>query len=393
MKNSAKNLGQIASIFQFFGLQYFAVQDLFNDENKSKTKMSKSKIINFLSFFIQLAIGLAMIYRFFLFIEETKPKLLSETNNLTKFRAFINCQVFAVLILIKFVNNIMSKVQEKYLKKFYLNCLEVQDKFDLNFNQKINFSKLRNLCILKCLVVMITLLLSLMLSLSKSYNFISKIIDCAVILTYFTVIIKYTFLADLTLEFNKKLENFVKKCVDNSILFENGDCQNENFPLKWKKSPTKIQQLRFIYSIIKENSILVNKISNLSNSLIFIIILLSSTSHGHGVLLGIVEGKFKSSVFVEDLCTTFFSLGMFFYLCNSCQTSENINEKLIFELNRLYSRHVKILNTKDRYLINELIRNVKSDPIEFTLSGFYTINLKLFASVSKKNIEKLTDFN
>lgn len=381
MNKSVKILSQIAIIFQFFGMQFFSVGNLFPKRNVSK----KSKLFSSVNFLIHLLILFIMLYRVEDIIKTHASEIQSNKNhhiNMKIFRGVMAILTFTLLIVLKLSETIGSKIKEDMLIKFYVNCLEIQQKFETNFQQNVSFLRFRNLMFLKFFLLLAAFIASLSKSFTFSNTFVFLVVDIMAVMTYFSFIFKFGSLVEFANNLYSNLIDVVDKCVEDPKLLENSEIPNEYFQLKWKKSATKIQKLRSIYSTVKENSSFINKLSNYSIFSSVSLIFLTTTSFGHGVLLGAINEKFEDSNFIRDVFIAFSTLWFLFYICNSCQKSENLNEKMIFQLNRLYTKHFKILSRSDRCLVCDLIKNIQNEPVEFSLAGLYTLNMKFFASVS-----------
>lgn len=367
MENSEffKHLSQIASVLQVFGLQFFSIKSLVRI---SESRKIKNKLIYFSSFVMQFIAFMVIVYQWLKLIKQNffiEKSQVMDSMTVERFLLLASVPLYGLQILLKIVEAFNSLNNMKMFKKFYRKSIMIQHQMDKDFQGGISLKKLRIFFIIKfvtfILVVMtLTMINTNKMKLEMHFILVVSVNTCA---------FKFKLFVDLTNKFFANLRDLVRKSVENvEQLHNNGS--------------SKIEKFRSILSAIKETSLIVNEMSKLSILLIFIIHFIHVLIYGHCVILAIIHEKTKNEKIIVNSFIVIFVCHVIYKITESCQMSEKIKEELIFELHRLYSEHFATLRKSERLMISQMIKHLHNDPIEFSMAGFYTLNLKLFASVS-----------
>lgn len=381
MENSdfVSHLSQFSFILQIFGLQFFSVRSVV--ENLSKKQRIKMKVIYIFSFMVQLVAALLTAFRIYDILQVILLDMEKSNGSITitNFITLVGFPCNGLYLLIKMYYSSITFIKKKKFQTFYKKCLKIQTEFESKLNCEVSLKTLKNLFLIKSSIMMlkfIAIFLSVGMRSGKLISILSNIyiVGSSVIFCF-----NFKFLIEMNNEFLCTLRDFVRKSVDDLNLLQNNSLRiEENTSICSKNMYT----LRYIYSLIRENTIIIEEMSQFTMLILVFISFIGGTSFGHGIFLGYIQEQIIHPRFFVQLSILTFTLFIVYECVKACQNTRKAEEELTFELQNLYAEHFISLSRGDRLLISQMIRNLHYDPIEYTVGGFYTMNLKFFAVVS-----------
>lgn len=312
------------------------------------------------------------------------------------------------LLLVVLISLIVSFRSTKRVKQFFINSESVAELMRREFEVTFNFEKIKRSAYRTSIFLTIAFLLIHITAAVFQYDSPSHMAawgsGLIVVLFLFVTVYKFTFYVEAI---NAQLEE-LKHLLD--AFFANDSVDTFEFQyvnMKHLKSlgslestTKKFRKLRDIYSLIHENSIIVNESNGLPMLILLSSMVVTLTYTGYLMFIYLVVVKAPSEdTGRESFCMKLlrilfrlfpsvelgYSISLSscllittFYFCN--QTTVLVS-KIPTSIVNVELNHHRRLNPEMREVLQNFYLQTVHQPIRFTVFGLYTISLPLLASI------------
>lgn len=280
-------------LFQLFGQQLFSIKAVTSENQKKYPSLFYT--IYFLVVFVVLT-GLMLIFASYATAEEISEKLTAKTvlNNIVQHSMYFG------LVFIIWVSLIQTYLATPLVKKFFLNCIQIAKMSEQDFGHRIDHRKIRRKVFqffLSLFLIFFTLQNILYFyesSYEDSDSFLRICIAIVPMIFLLTTAFKFIFYVKL-INFHLEVVLTLIKEIMNPLGFKFiGNLSVYVRAVKPKQSrdrdlQLKIRNLRKIYNVIFENSVLINRAMGSTILAVTVVMVIVITASGYRLFLAIVR--------------------------------------------------------------------------------------------------------